>query len=85
MSSPGMKQPILWHQTKINGQVQKKKPNEIVGAEKNPFLDRLNDFGNDLTDAFLRPYAGVFDEGGFLENYEDPDDDELYYLPPAPY
>lgn len=47
-------------------------------------LDKLNEFGNDLVITVLSPYLGVFDKGGIFEGYEDPDADDLYYLPPEP-
>lgn len=84
MTSPEMKAPVHWHQLKINDHVVTDK-SEIVGAASlPPLIDTLNDIGAGLTDAFLRPYASVFDEGSLFENFENPSDD-LFYLPPYYY
>lgn len=53
---------------------------DMVGASPGPLIDSLNEWGDDLVHLFLQPYGGVFDDGGILEGYEDPDDEDLYYL-----
>lgn len=80
--SPKLKHPYHWSKLTLNQPIQTKSTakDTIVGASNQPIIDRLNEWGDDLANTFLQPYLGVFDYGGYLEGYEDPDydDDNLY-------